>query len=39
MQFYESENKKLRDQMESLLQECDEWRKRALALELQVFEQ
>lgn len=34
----ENENERLREQLRVSMAECDEWRKRALSLELQLFE-
>lgn len=38
MELLEDENKKLREQINMVMQDLDGWRKKALALELQVFD-
>jgi len=34
----ENDNERLREQLRASMAECDQWRKRALSLELQLFE-
>ena len=38
LKMLENDNERLREQLRASMAECDQWRKRALSLELQLFE-